>query len=152
MQDFVRILQVHCLNANIEYHYGRKANLNLLKANLDNEKIYCLHEPSPRKAEMNSNSTRVASYVYTGMFFLVKQSTMDMPYFTEMNNNETDSKYVQNIEPLLSAFENMANKFGCMGLDILQFDCIDVVNVLDTNKDGLLVTYSIRGRADFSIG
>ena len=149
MQDFVRILQEYCVNAGIEYHYGRKANLNLLKANLDNDKIYCLHEPSPRKAEMNSNSTRVASYVYNGMFFLVKQSTMDMPYFSEMNNNESNSKYVKNIAPLLGAYEAMANKFGCQGFDIMQFDCIDVVNVLDTNKDGLLITYSIRVRADF---
>jgi hypothetical protein len=142
MTDFVRILKTYCESKNIEYHYGRKANLNLLQSDLDEEKIYCLHEPSPRKVKMNVNLTRVADYVFTGMFFLVKKSTIDMPYFTEMGNNESESKYVKNIEPLLLVFETMANNLGCEH-DVIQFECIDVVNVLDTNKDGLLVTYTI---------
>lgn len=145
MIDFVRILQDYCSNSNIEYHYGRKSNLNLLKATLSNEKIYCLHEPSPRKIVMTKAGLRVAGYTFNGMFFLVKQSTMDMPYLNEMNNDEARSKYVLNIEPLLAVFEQMANKFGCNNnLEIISFDCIDVVNVLDTNKDGLLVTYSVK--------
>lgn len=144
MTDFVRILQDYCVNNGLKYHYGRKANLNLLKATLSNTDIYCLHEPSPRKAIMNANGTRIASYVFSGMFFLVKQSTLDMPYLDEMGNNEARSKYVLNIEPLLTVFEQMANRFGCTDMQVNQFDCIDVVNVLDTNKDGLLVTYSIK--------
>jgi hypothetical protein len=143
MTDFVRILQTYCNGKNIEYHYGRKANLNLLKATLDNTKVYCLHEPSPRKAKMNTTNTKVDKYLFTGMFFLVKQSTLDMPYFTEMNNSETRSKYVLNIEPLLAVYETMINNFACQDIDIIAFDSIDVVNVLDTNKDGLLVTYAV---------
>lgn len=147
MTDFVRILQDYCNNNDLKYHYGRKANLNLLKSTLDNTDIYCLHEPSPRKAIMNTNGTRIAKYLFTGMFFLVKQSTLDMPYLDELGNNEARSKYVLNIEPLLTVFETMANKFGCTDMEILSFECIDVVNVLDTNKDGLLVTYSIKTNA-----
>jgi hypothetical protein len=144
MQDFVRILKEYCDENDLIYQLGRKANLNLLKSNIDNELIYLLHEPSPRKIEMNSNSTRVANYIFSGMFFLVKQSTLDMPYFTEMDNDETNSKYALNIEPLLSVYEQIANAFGCYGFDVLQWECIDVVNVFDTNKDGLLVTYSVK--------
>lgn len=144
MVDFVRILKAYCDNKGIQYEYGRKANLNLLKATLDNDKVYCLHEPSPRKAVMNATNTRVQSYMFSGMFFLVKQSTIDMPYFTEMANDEARSKYVLNIEPLLNEYQLMVNSFACQDIDILQFDCIDVVNVLDTNKDGLLVTYSVQ--------
>jgi hypothetical protein len=143
MVDFVRILKQYVESQNIKYEYGRKANLNLLKSNLDNEQIYCLHEPSPRKSKMNATNTRVQSYVFTGMFFLVKQSTMDMPYFTEMANDEARSKYVLNIEPMLEVYQSMVNNFACQDIEILQFDCIDVVNVLDTNKDGLLVTYGV---------
>lgn len=144
MTDFVRILQTYCTTKNIAYHYGRKANLNLLKSDTLTNKIYCLHEPSPRKTEMNKNKTRVASYLFSGMFFLVKKSSLDMPYLNEVGNSESVSKYNLNIEPLLNEFNAMANYFGCTEMEVLQLDAIDVVNVLDTNKDGLLITYQIR--------
>ena len=144
MTDFVRILQAYCEGKNIAYHHGRKANLNLLKSDTTQDKIYCLHEPSPRKTEMNSNKTRVASYVFSGMFFLLKKSNKDMPYLNEMGNSEDISKYKLNIEPLLSEFKAMANYFGCSDMELLQFDAIDAVDVLDTNNDGLLISYSVR--------
>ena len=144
MKDFVRILQDYCTKKNMHYSYGRKSNLNLLKSDSFADKIYCLHEPSPRKTEMSSSKTRVASYLSSGMFFLVKKSTLDMPYLNEMDNDEESSKYVLNIEPLLIEFKKMANAFGCSDLELIQFDAIDLVNVLDTNKDGLLISYTIR--------
>lgn len=144
MIDFVRILQNYCISKNIAYHYGRKSNLNLLKSDTLEDKIYCLHEASPRKTEMNKNKTRVSSYLFSGMFFLVKKSTMDMPYLNEVGNDEAVSKYNLNIEPLLNEFNAMANYFGCTDMEVLQFEAIDVVNVLDTNKDGILITYQIR--------
>jgi hypothetical protein len=144
MIDFVRILQLYCINTNIAYSYGKKANLNLLKSDLDIDKIYCLHEPSPRKSEMNINKTKVVSYLFTGMFFLLKKSKKDMPYLNEMGNSEDISKYKMNIEPLLNEFNTMANSFACSQMELLQFDAIDVTDVLDTNNDGLLISYSIR--------
>ena len=144
MTDFVRILQAYCISKDIAYSYGKKANLNLLKSDLDIDKVYCLHEASPRKSEMNTNKTKVASYLFSGMFFLLKKSNKDMPYLNEMGNSEDISKYKINIEPLLNEFNTMANSFGCSQMELLQFDAIDVVDVLDTNKDGLLITYQIR--------
>jgi len=144
MVDFVRILQTYCTSKSIAYSYGKKANLNLLKSDLDADKIYCLHEPSPRKSEMNTNKTKVASYLFSGMFFLLKKSNKDMPYLNEMGNSEDISKYKLNIEPLLNEFNTMANYFGCSQMELLQLDAIDVTDVLDTNNDGLLITYSIR--------
>jgi hypothetical protein len=144
MKDFVRILQAYCDSKGFEYKHGRRANLNLLKSDLDIDKVYCLHEPSPRKTEMNINKTAVASYLFSGMFFLVKKSNKDMPYLNEMGNSEDISKYKLNIEPLLSEFKAMANYFGCSDMELLQFDAIDAVDVLDTNNDGLLISYSIR--------
>ena len=144
MKDFVRILQEYCVLKSIHYSYGRKSNLNLLKSDKLLDKIYCLHEPSSRKTEMTTTGTKVKSYLFSGSFFLLKKSTIDMPYLNEVGNDEARSKYNLNIEPLLSDFKSMANFFGCSKLDLLLFDCIDVVNVLDTNKDGLLITYQIR--------
>lgn len=148
MTDFVRILENYCEANSMVYSYGRKSNLNLLssKTVLKSEKVYLLHEPSPRKTEMNSTKTRVASYLFTGMFFLVVNSNKDMPYFNEMDNPQERSKYVQNIEPLLDLFQEMANAIACTDLEVLVFDAIDVIDIFDENRDGLLVTYQIRSR------
>jgi hypothetical protein len=144
MKDFVRILQDYCQLKDYHYSYGRKSNLNLLKSDTLEDKVYLLHEPFPRTPEMSNAGNKVVSYLFTGSFFLLKKSTMDMPYFNEVNNDEARSKYVLNIEPLLEHHLAMANYFGCGDLEVLKFEAIDVVNVLDTNKDGLLISYQVR--------
>jgi hypothetical protein len=144
MVDFVRILQDYCVANGYEYHYGKKANLNLLSSDLDINKIYCLHEPSSRKTEMNSNKSKVKSYLFSGLFMLVKKSDLDMPYFKEKNNSESISKYVVNIEPLLTIFKKMANDWGCTDIELVQLDCVDAVDLFDNNNDGIIVTYQIR--------
>lgn len=142
MKDFTRILQEYCNSNSISYHYGRRANLNLLNSDIDAGKVYMLHEASPRKAVFNSTKTFVEKYQFTGKFFLLVKSTVDMPYFNEKQDNDSESKYTTNIEPLLNMFETIGNSFGCTDLEIDQWEAIDVVNVLDVNKDGILVTYS----------
>ena len=74
MTDFVRILQNYCTTKGFAYSYGNKENLNLLQSDVLADKIYCLHEASPRKTEMNKNKTKVSSYLFSGMFFLLKKS------------------------------------------------------------------------------
>lgn len=146
MRDFVRILQYYCNLKDYHYSYGRKSNLNLLKSDKLEDKIYCLVEPFRRKPEFSASGTNVVSYLFSGSFFLLKKSTMDMPYLNEAGNDESRSKYVLNIEPLLNHYTAMLNYFGCTDIEIVDTDAIDVVNVLDTNKDGLLITFQIRSR------
>lgn len=146
MRDFVRILQDYATAKSWQYSYGRKSNLNLLAADtvLDNDKVYLLHEASPRKPEKNSTGTAVKSYLFTGYFFLMVKSENDMPYFNETGNDEARSKYVLYIEPLLELWQEMNNAFLCDDMDVLVFECIDVVNFFDENRDGILVTYQVR--------
>lgn len=144
MRDFTRILKDYCDNNNISYHYGRKDSLNLLRSELEVGKVYMLHEASPRRSVMNSTKTQIIGYEFIGKFFLVVNSNIDQHYFNEKGGADVDSKYTQNIEPLLNLQETIGNSFGCSDLEINQWECIDVVNVLDANKDGLLVTYNVK--------
>jgi hypothetical protein len=145
MRDFTRILQDYCSANNISYHYGRMSNLNLLRSDLVDGQVYLLHEASPRRAIMNTTKTLIEKYEFVGKFFLVVKSNLDQHYFNEKQGAESESKYEANIEPLLNLFESIGNTLlGCGDdYEVNQWECIDVVNVLDVNKDGVLVTYNV---------
>jgi len=143
MKDIVRILQDIAEGHNLTYHYGKKAALNLLDGTLDADNIFLLHEFTNRKSEYNSSGTKIIAANYEGKFFLVKHSDYDQQYFAEAGTEAT-SKYVTNIEPLLTVFNSIGNRLACMGHSVVQWDNIDVTDALDANMDGLLCTYKIR--------
>jgi len=143
MNDIVRILQDIALSKGIEYHYGKRAALNLLDGSLDPTKIFMLHEFTNRKSEYNSTGTRIIAANFEGKFFLVKHSDYDQQYFQEVGTQET-SKYTTNIEPLLNVFNQIGNELGCLDFTVSQWDNIDVTDALDANMDGLLCSYRIK--------
>jgi hypothetical protein len=143
MKDIVRILQDIAEENGIEYHYGKKAALNLLDGSLEADRVFLLHEFTNRKSEYNTSGTRIVAAYYEGKFFLVKHSDFSQHYFAERGEEE-NSKYTLNIEPLLAVFKNFGNSLACFGLSVLQWDNIDVTDALDANMDGLLCTYKIR--------
>lgn len=142
-QDIVRILQGIADDFNLEYHYGKKAALNLLDGTLDETKIFMLHEFTNRGSEYNNTGTKIVAAVYKGKFFLVKHSNYDQQYFQEVGSEET-SKYTVNIEPLLTVFASIGNALGCTDATIMQWENIDVTDALDANMDGILCSYKIR--------
>ena len=143
MKDIVRIFEDIALEKNLEYHYGKKAALNLLDGTLDADKIFLLHEFTSRKSEYNTSGTQIVAANYEGKFFLVKHSDFDQQYFAERGTPET-SKYVTNIEPLLAVFSDIGNSLACAGIEVSQWDNIDVTDALDANMDGLLCSYKVR--------
>jgi len=143
MQDIVRILQDIAEGRGLEYHYGKKAALNILDGTLDADKIYMLHEYTNRKSEYNQTGTGITAVTYEGKFFLVKHSNLDAPIFNE-NGNVSQSKYVLNIEPLLETFKAIGNDLACDSIAVTQWDCIDITDALDANFDGLLISYRMR--------
>jgi len=143
MKDIVRILQDIAEENGIEYHYGKKAALNLLDGSLEADRVFLLHEFTNRKSGYNTSGTRIVAANYEGKFFLVKHSDFSQQYFAERGEEE-NSKYTLNIEPLLAVFKNFGNSLACLGLSVLQWDNIDVTDALDANMDGLLCTYKIR--------
>jgi hypothetical protein len=143
MKDIVRILQDIAITRQLEYHYGKKAALNLLDGTLEPAKIFLLHEFTNRKSEYNSSGTKITAATYEGKFFLVKHADFDGHYFAERGTEET-SKYTVNIEPLLAEFEAIGNSLACLAAEVTQWDNIDITDVLDANMDGLLCSYKIR--------
>ena len=143
MKDIVRILQDIAEAQNLTYHYGKKAALNLLDGTLEADKVFLLHEYTNRKSEYNASGTQIIAANYDGKFFLVKHSDFDQHYFAE-RGNPMQSKYVANIEPLLTTFRNIGNNLACNGIEVAQWDNIDVTDALDANMDGLLCSYRIR--------
>ena len=146
MKDIVRILQDIATSKDLEYHYGKKAALNLLDGSIDPIKIFMLHEFTNRKSEYNSTGTRITAANFEGKFFLVKHSDYDQQYFQEVGTQET-SKYTTNIEPLLTVFNQIGNELGCLDFTVSQWDNIDVTDALDANMDGLLCSYRIKVNA-----
>jgi len=143
MKDIVRILQDVALSSNLTYHYGKKAALNLLDGSADAGTTYLLHEFTNRKSEYNDSGTLIIAANYEGKFFLVKQSDLDQHYFAEAGSSEI-SKYTMHIEPLLKVFKNIGNSLACLGIEVSQWDNIDVTDALDANMDGLLCSYKLR--------
>ena len=140
--DIVRILQNLAAQHQLEYHYGKKAALNLLDGNPDVGTTYLLHEFTNRKGEYNQTGTAIVANAYTGKFFLVKQSDFTQPYFA--GRDSEPGKYTQNIEPLLEVFRSLGNALACIGAVVTQWENIDVTDALDANMDGLLCSYSVR--------
>jgi len=143
MQDIVRILQDIAEGRGLEYHYGKKAALNILDGTLNVDKVYMLHEYTNRKSEYNQTGTGITAVTYEGKFFLVKHSNLDAPIFNE-NGNEPISKYTLNIEPLLTLFGEIGNQLACDSIAVTQWDCVDITDALDANFDGLLIIYRMR--------
>lgn len=143
MKDIVRILHNLADTHQLEYHYGKKAALNLLDGTLEPDKIFLLHEFTNRKSSYNASGTKIEAVDYEGKFFLVKHSDFSQYYYAEAGTTET-SKYTTGIEPLLATFSELGNSLACLQAEVTQWDNIDVTDALDANMDGLLCSYKIR--------
>lgn len=142
MKDIVRIFEDLAAEKQLEYHYGKKAALNLLDGSAETGKTYLLHEFTQRKSNYNSTGTKIIATAYEGKFFLVKHSDLDQQYYQERDAQQP-GKYVTNIEPLLEVLLQLGNSLACTGAVITQWDNINVTDALDANMDGLLCSYKI---------
>lgn len=141
--DIVRTLHSLADTHGLEYHYGKKAALNLLDGSPEPDKIFMLHEYTNRKSNYNQSGTRIEAVDYEGKFFLVKHADYNQHFYAEAGTPET-GKYTTGIEPLLTVFNTLGNSLACLQFGISQWDNIDVTDALDANMDGLLCSYKIR--------
>lgn len=144
MTDIVEILHNYCEANNIEFVYGRKSSLNLLdnRNKLQDSKIYLMAEP-PTRTPLFTNIGKIKGYSFKGAFFLVKNSNIDMPIYNEVANYVERSKYMLNVKPLLATHKSFLDYLSCTDIEVKQCDAIDVYDIFDQNKDGLLVQYII---------
>lgn len=139
MKDFTRILQDYCNANSISYHYGGKANLNLMLSDTIVGQIYIFQEIFEREPLINSTKTNYQNEKFVSKFFILVKSDLDQHYFNEKDGDETESKFTENIEPLRLVIKSLAKNMLCNGLDF-NYKWIDVSDFFDANYDGILVT------------
>ena len=141
MADLVRVLESVCNANDIRFHYGNKSHLNLIDANSDLEpdKIHLLLFPLRRGNVVNS------ARIYNGSFFYVMPDDFAQEYHNETDGDNCEAKYTHRIEPLLKSLDALELKLKwCEGLDIVSFESVDAIDVLDANMSGLFVTFQFR--------
>lgn len=141
MADLVRILETFCASNDVQFHYGNKSHLNLIDSNSDlcPDKIHLLLFPL-RRGNVIDNAR-----VYNGNFFYVKPDNFAQEYFNETDGENFESKYNTCIEPLIKSLDKFEQKLKwCEGIDIVSFESIDAIDVLDANMSGLWVTFQFR--------
>ena len=141
MADLVRVLESFCNANDIRFHYGNKSHLNLIDANSDLEpdKIHLLLFPLRRGNVVNS------ARIYNGSFFYVMPDDFAQEYHNETDGDNCEAKYTHRIEPLLKSLDALELKLKwCEGLDIVSFESVDAIDVLDANMSGLFVTFQFR--------
>jgi hypothetical protein len=141
MADLVRVLESVCNANDIRFHYGNKSHLNLIDANSDLEpdKIHLLLFPLRRGNVVDS------ARVYNGNFFYVMPDDFAQEYHNETDGDNCEAKYTHRIEPLLKSLDDLELKLKwCEGLDIVSFESVDAIDVLDANMSGFFVTFQFR--------
>ena len=141
MADLVRVLESVCNANDIRFHYGNKSHLNLIDANSDLEpdKIHLLLFPLRRGNVVDS------ARIYNGNFFYVMPDDFGQEYHNETDGDNCEAKYTHRIEPLLKSLDALELKLKwCEGLDIVSFESVDAIDVLDANMSGLFVTFQFR--------
>lgn len=145
MIDVVRILQTYANSQSMKFFYGRKAVLNLIDTgdewSGEADDIYFLLEYRKIKPIKNQSQTNIKGTRFEGVFYLVKHSDLDQNFMNEVGTEQT-SKYVNNIEPLLSYLVGLENYFACADLTYETVEADDVSDILDMNCDGLMVKFS----------
>lgn len=143
MTHLVRTLKDFCTSLDIHFEYGTKANINLIDQGLEAGKIYFLCDPITISAGQSQLKTNVNQTSYIGSALLVVGSNIDMPYFTESGNDDADSKFTQNIEPLAQVGLNLNNKFACTDMEVSEWKMTETNDVLDGNFDGYLINFKV---------
>lgn len=141
MADLVRILETFCTANNVQFHYGNKSHLNLIDAGSDlaPNKIHFLLFPL-RRGNFIENGR-----IYNGNFFYVKPDDFAQEYFNETDGSNAESKYNTCIEPLITSLDIIEKKLKwCEDIDILSWESVDAVDVLDANMSGLYVTFQFK--------
>ena len=123
-------------------------------------------DPVKRDREFSSYGG-LKSQSFSGQFLLVVKSTIDAVYHNqteeqvfarriELNNGEIHSnscanfsliegKYTKNIQPLLNNdITRLEDLLNCSQYNVTNWQIIDVIDALDVNTDGILVTFTVK--------
>lgn len=146
MTDIVQTLETICNDLSIKFRYGNKEHLNLIEGSGISQDIHLLLYPPNRIGQFSDmKRLKTNEVLFSGKFMLLVPSDLADEYYNNTVQVSSDSKYSKHIEPLFAIFQSIGNKLiNCMNGELLQWDCVDVINILDANKDGLYCTYRFK--------
>ena len=141
--DIYDVFKAHSTTIGWEFSYGNAANRNLLRSDTVVNRIYMLLDPITRLKAFSQYGGK-GPVTFTGSFMLVVKSNLDNVYDNQKNVAAVDGKYQKNIKPLLETeVEKLEDLINCSEYQITNWSIIDVINALDANTDGIIVTYGI---------
>lgn len=137
MYDILKSLSV--VN-NWVFDYGRSDFQNLHDSEEQKEVVYLFLDPVGIKKKKNDSNVE-ESRVFYGSFMMLYSSDLDEASY--------EDRYNDYIKPIINKeVEKVEEELSCeYEVDFEEWDIVEVINVLDYNLDGVIVTY----RVDFEV-
>ena len=116
------------------FEYGRPDYQNLYEDVTSGGTIHFFLEPIVTDSTFSDTGFEIITY--SGKFMLFVSSDVDETY---------TYKYENYIKPIINnSLKTVKSTLNCLEADINKFQVVEVINVFDTNVDGVLVNYSLR--------
>lgn len=115
------------------FEYGRSDYQNLYNEEVSGGTVHLFVDPITIDSRFSDAGNE--SQTYSGKFMMLLSSDVDEHY---------EDKYNDYIKPLInSSIQTLKDELICSEMEINKFQLIEVINLLDFNFDGVLVSYSI---------
>lgn len=114
------------------FHYGRQDYQNL-NDDIPEGVVQMYVDPIQTDSSFTDVGNEMLSY--SGKLMLLLSSDVDEDY---------QQKYINYIKPLFEDTRNLfIGAFACSDYEINSFKTVEIINLFDSNLDGLMITYSV---------
>lgn len=142
--DIVDFIELEVEKLGWVFSYGNKANQNLLLSTLTEDETYFLLDPVVESENEISEFGGDGKTEYSGTFMILVKSDLDNVYHTQHGQNKAEGRYNKNIKPLKTSVNELKDVIDCSEYERQLWQKIEVINELDVNFDGLIVTYRLK--------
>lgn len=125
------------------FSYGNKANQNLLLSTIQEDETYFLLD-IVQESESVSEFGGDGDVEYSGTFMILVKSDLDNVYHTQQGQDKAKGRYNKNIKPLKTKLNLFKYVIDCSDYERQLWQTLEVINELDVNFDGLIVTYKFK--------
>lgn len=132
-------LQQIARNNGWSFDYGRDDYSNLERS--EDKEFYLFLDPIEELVRFEEGAQEIGR-TYSGRLLLLMVSDYDRVYDDQERNMSSEGKYEKYIKRCKEEVMKIANAF-CWEYDILQWRMLEVINLYDTNFDGVLVNFQI---------
>ena len=144
MIDIVQIFETHAESLGITFDYGTRAMNNLLGSSKESKETYLLLSSPMAWKRDPSDFGALGKQSLNSSFLLVVKSKLDNVIYSQRGQDSDKGKYKKNVAPLLELLDEFKKLLDCSLFTVEAWDAIDGYNILDTNTDGLIVTFKLK--------